>query len=336
MKDIIVFRSTERGNHSWDVYDREGVITLQPRRVLKPTDKLFVMGSCFSILIRTALEKATLKCTPDYESIPIDGSRMRIEGYDRPYFHINYFNTYTVLQEMHRCLGLWTQADDDYWHIDRNPWQQDHPGETQSWQDPYRRLQMGRTLADIQELNAHINKVTFVGFKEANAFLFTFDTTEVFKQSHNGLAVGERARFFKNDGLGGTTLHQTTFAENYANVEQIIQLLQKHKPGCPIIFAVSPVPIGTTFAGGDVVVANMESKAVLRAVLGEIARAYPDVIYFPAYEMAAHQSPFIAFNKDGRHIRLELSEMMTQAFIYNHYDIPGMPAPVPFPQQDIG
>ncbi len=61
-------------------------------------------------------------------------------------------------------------------------------------------------------------------------------------------------------------------------------------------------------------VANMEGKSVLRAVVAQVAREYSsNVIYFPAYEivMAGGRGSFEA---DGRHVKGEVVQSIMNAF----------------------
>lgn len=51
------------------------------------------------------------------------------------------------------------------------------------------------------------------------------------------------------------------------------------------ILTVSPVPLTATKSGNHVLVATMESKSILRAVAGKLAKERADVDYFPSYEI---------------------------------------------------
>jgi hypothetical protein len=51
------------------------------------------------------------------------------------------------------------------------------------------------------------------------------------------------------------------------------------------IVTVSPVPLTATASGRHVLPASAESKAILRAVAGELAGTHDDIDYFPSYEI---------------------------------------------------
>ena len=54
----------------------------------------------------------------------------------------------------------------------------------------------------------------------------------------------------------------------------------------------------STFRDIDVVLANMESKATLRAVAGQICREFPNVHYLPSYELFMYHD---LHHDNGRH-----------------------------------
>ncbi len=71
-----------------------------------------------------------------------------------------------------------------------------------------------------------------------------------------------------------------TQAENVQNINAIVRLIEKHRPGAKVIFSLSPIPLTATFRPMSCIVANGASKANLRSALDETG-----VCYFPSYEM---------------------------------------------------
>src|SRR5262249_19790413 len=85
---------------------------------------------------------------------------------------------------------------------------------------------------------------------------------------------------------------------------------QKH-----VVITVSPVPLARTFSPYDVGTANLESKSILRAVAGQIAREYADrVSYFPSYEMATIL-PIPVYKPDKRHVLPTFADQVVGEFI---------------------
>ncbi len=67
-------------------------------------------------------------------------------------------------------------------------------------------------------------------------------------------------------------------------VERTLQLLLDGTRR--VLITTSPVVMARTFTSDDVIVANSQSKSVLRAVAGELSEKYEGVDYFPSFEIA--------------------------------------------------
>jgi hypothetical protein len=68
-----------------------------------------------------------------------------------------------------------------------------------------------------------------------------------------------------------------------------------------ILLTVSPVPLNATFSGMDCVVANGFSKAVLRVCADQLRRRFPEVDYFPSYEIVT-SGGHLNFLEDNTHV----------------------------------
>jgi GSCFA family len=82
-----------------------------------------------------------------------------------------------------------------------------------------------------------------------------------------------------------------------------------------LILTVSPIPLHATFMNSDVIVANAEAKAVLRAVAGEAARRFSAVTYFPAYEIAVNSEPAATWMPDGLHVQRSMANHIVATFL---------------------
>jgi hypothetical protein len=90
-------------------------------------------------------------------------------------------------------------------------------------------------------------------------------------------------------------------------VTQLVRLLRKYgREDQKLLLTVSPVPIGRTFSGQDVLVANSYSKAVLRAAAEVVVRAHDHVDYFPSYETVMLSDPVVAWMEDRIHVQYEM------------------------------
>ncbi len=81
-----------------------------------------------------------------------------------------------------------------------------------------------------------------------------------------------------------------------------IDAVRSRNPSIKILVTTSPVPLGVTFSGRDITIANSHSKAVLRAVCDAVISERPDVDYFPSYEIATLSDPAVVWKADRLHV----------------------------------
>jgi hypothetical protein len=76
-----------------------------------------------------------------------------------------------------------------------------------------------------------------------------------------------------------------SYDEICSDLLELRSLLRAINPAMKILLTVSPVPLAATASGSHVLVATAHSKAVLRAVAGQLAAEFADIDYFPSYEI---------------------------------------------------
>jgi len=102
-------------------------------------------------------------------------------------------------------------------------------------------------------------------------------------------------------GSGRFEFERLTFSESYGFINKALDLLdstgaKKH------LITTSPVTLHRTFTGEDVIVANLYSKSVLRAVAGQIVEERDNVDYFPSFEtVMLTRQPYV-WNDDLQHV----------------------------------
>jgi hypothetical protein len=108
-----------------------------------------------------------------------------------------------------------------------------------------------------------------------------------------------------------------TVKESVAALETIDRLRQTHMPRAKVIYTTSPVRFAATFRPMSPVVANVASKAIVRASLDEFLSEHDDLVgrvyhYFPSYEMITELllDPF----SDNRHPRIHHSDAVIDLF----------------------
>ncbi len=95
------------------------------------------------------------------------------------------------------------------------------------------------------------------------------------------------------------------------------------------------MPLQNTFTDQDIVVANAESKAVLRAAAGAFARRHDNVSYFPSYEMVTHSQPDFALRADRAHVEPEMVDHIMSSFIDVYFGQAAAALEERWPDQDI-
>ena len=228
----------DKTNNRWKRFFEHRCLTLKADPIVKPEDKIFTMGSCFAREIKYSLERRGINVGPNYASIPQDKYRYRIDELPENN-HLNFYNTYTVLQEFERLADRWVQARDDYWAISRKQF-----ANQECYQDPYRRLTFGSTPENLFEANEHISSVIRDAANMASVFLFTFGVTEIFQLKSNGRIAGQKPAHFGGGGVSESELYLSTFGENFENLVKLREIVKVINPnakascGCGESFAV--------------------------------------------------------------------------------------------------
>lgn len=294
-------------------FAKSRTITLKTTPIFLPSDVFFTMGSCFAEEIRSALTQRDIICVPDYAKIRFDSLAATLDDLPRAN-HLNFYNTFTVKQQLEQLLGLWEQEPDDFWTLNRISPDRPVPWTPPIYQDPYRRLVQAITPEILQAVLRSINAEMRVGFDAATAFIFTFGMTEVFINKQSGKVAAQKPLYGGAGGEKETTLHISSFEENLTNVRAIVDLIQERKPAAKIIVSVSPVPLARTFQDQDVVTVSMEGKSILRAALGQICRERNNVFYLPSYEFVTSLGYNDGYREDMRHVQKSVIAQIVDAF----------------------
>jgi hypothetical protein len=120
-----------------------------------------------------------------------------------------------------------------------------------------------------------------------DVFVFTLGLTECWRSREDG------AVFPVCPGVEGGTFDPARYEFYNQPVEDVIADLTAFRhglhsvnPGAQIIFTVSPVPlVATAEPGAHVLSATTYSKSVLRVAAESMRHKFPNVHYFPSYEI---------------------------------------------------
>ena len=201
-----------------------------------------------------------------------------------------WYNTYSILYEFQRICGKFTQHPRDIWRIDNG------------FQDPYRRCIIEKSKDGLWDHINNINLQMSQYIKQAKVIIITLGLTEVWFMP-NGKAICASPGHPNGHGGGHEcTFRATNYDENLKNINEILNIISTINNDCKVILTVSPVPLGKTFREMDHIIANTESKSILRAVAGEVVKNNKNVYYFHSYELAMNLAREKVFKADGRHV----------------------------------
>ena len=295
-------------NSVWSHHINKALFTLPAQRVFTRRSKIFTLGSCFAVEVRKVLKKKGIAVYPEFDKMPLQADRYRMGGLpDRENF--NYYNTFSIEQELARAIGVWTPDEDDIWQIKDQWWES---GEC-AFQDPYRRCVFGRTEGDLRKASSSLSEAVQAGVRNADGFLITLGLIEVWKKHNNHKVACMHPGYEFGGGESETYFHLSDYHENLENLEKIVSHLHQANPRAEIVFTVSPVPLGKTFTNNDVFTANMESKSLLRTAAAEVCRKHDHVHYFQSYDIAnALRNIYV---DDGRHVRPEVVSLIVNGFV---------------------
>ncbi|HZZ26848.1 MAG TPA: GSCFA domain-containing protein [Pirellulales bacterium] len=262
-------------------------ITFEPRPLINKQSQVLALGSCFALRVKEWL------LANDYRVLN-EGDLPPTEFRGRREFDPRiYYNTFCIRYEFERAAGLFVQADDDIW--------EPHQNALRVYQDPYRRMLAAEDRDLLWQRIGAVDEHMRQHIRQADCVIITLGLTEVFFQQHNGHAICAAPGYCGGGGIG-CEFRCTEYQENYANMEQVVQLLKQLNPQAHLILTVSPVPLAATWSGVDHAIANTESKCTLRAVAGALQRKYDHVHYFHSFELVMHAQRHEVFLEDGRHV----------------------------------
>jgi len=132
----------------------------------------------------------------------------------------------------------------------------------------------------------HIEKVKNV-LNQLDLFIFTLGVTEMWldKETNTVFPIAPGVIAGKYDEKMHK-FHNAKFNEIYTDFKSFETTLLKIRDGRKfnILLTVSPVPLTATASGKHILVSNMNSKSILRAVAGQLAES-KNIDYFPSFEI---------------------------------------------------
>jgi GSCFA family len=167
------------------------------------------------------------------------------------------------------------------------------------------RASLRKTLTNIIGASHHF-------IKGAGTMILTYGTAWVYERKDGGEIVANCHKM-PSDHFNRSLLTEQKITESF---QELYTHLKSFNPRCAIILSVSPVRhMKETIEGNSV------SKAVLRSACNRISSNYPDVDYFPAFEiMIDDLRDYRFYQRDMVHPTEEAEDYIWDIFIERYFD----------------
>jgi tetratricopeptide (TPR) repeat protein len=292
-------RKSANAQARWDSvigeFDAEVWPELQPSFTIRPGEVVFTIGSCFARNIEANLGALGCKVPMLSLSFPTE----ELSG--QPRSAMNRFHPPAFRQclewtaRIHDRDGIVTWADCESMAIRSSG----PPQETFFDMDMAGAIPVSQ--ARFIERRQHIYDIFSTVFSAA-CMMMTPGVVEAFKDLETGLYIyGAPTNRAMLSQPGRWRFEALSFERCQEDMLAAIDVVRARNPDIKILVTTSPVPLGVTFSGRDVRIANTYSKSVLRAVCDVVAMSRPMVDYFPSYETVTLSNPAIAWNADRLH-----------------------------------
>ena len=300
-------------NDAWERSARGTSITVRRTPLITRRSKAMALGSCFAVEIRAVLRREGFAVLPGYFDLRIDLDHERV-GRLPERDNVNHYDTFSIRHEFEQAFGERAGAGrDDFWPIE-SPAVHDSVGLAgdRLFQNPFRKRVFADSIEGLTRISGALDACIGEAIASADVYVITLGMIETWRDTRSGRYLCRRP---DAEHMDDCEFVLSDFAANLDNMRRVCSLLARHRPGRPVILTVSPVSIARTYSGRDIVVANTETKSLLRAVAGQIEREFDDVVYWPSYEIALRED---IFAEDGRHISPRGVRKVVEAFLEAH------------------
>lgn len=182
----------------------------------------------------------------------------------------------------------------------------------------------------------HLKRVRQM-FDTVDVFVYTFGLTEGWVNMETGTvyptAPGTIAGDFDPDVYAFKNFRSSEVLADFLDFRARVR---QHRPNIRFLLTVSPVALAATATDDHVLKATMYSKSVLRAVAGELTEDFPDIDYFPSYEMiAGAATDGRYFDETRRDVRPEGVAQVMSEFFKGHPSHAQQTGDIPSPEVDV-
>jgi len=286
---------------------------------LSETSAGFVIGSCFAQQVQFALGKRDVPLRSCILESPTENWFLQ-DGKDNwPLHFFHRFNPGSLLHEFEHILSespaiadgalIFQRADGLFSDCHYNA-RFTLPG-------------FEECMARREFIRTSINALVDVDF-----VIMTLGMTEAWMDVESGLYLNKSPTKELADYLPSQFRFRVlSESDVVASLTNILKMLYRRNPSMKIVLTVSPIPLEATFTGEDIAVANTNSKATLLCAAQRLLRNFPQVFYFPSYEIVSYSDRAAVWERDGRHVRGEFVERIMDFFCTAAFDAPSEVAP---------
>jgi hypothetical protein len=302
-------------------YWRTGVVDRHPldagdiyikKFSILPNDRIATAGSCFAQHIARRLRTFGYQVI-DTEPAPPGLGRDAASEYGFGLYSARYGNIYTVrqmLQLVQECIGARTPKD-PVWLKDGRYYDALRPSVEPKG--------LPTRDAVIVHRKQHLDRVRAM-LEASTIFVFTMGLTETWIHREDETvyptAPGTIAGTYDPEVYAFKNLTYTEVLEDFLALRE---LLHRFNPAMRFLLTVSPVPLTATAGHEHVLPATVYSKSVLRAVAGHLAMSFPEIDYFPSYEIiAAHPARGFFYEGNLRSVAPAGVDVVMRSFFDQH------------------
>jgi hypothetical protein len=278
---------------------------LKPRFHLVPGSTVFTIGSCFARSVEVCLEQLGFN-VPTRTFVKENRALMQEAGDEI----LNKYTPPSIWQELSWTKrirdrdGIVTEAD-----IEPLLLELDNGNVVDLQRRFANQFGIGRAEALAQR---RVLYRLFETVFDSDVVVITLGLIECWLDRTTGQFIEFGNYLRKHNGRNRFAFKRLGFQEAYEFTKKSIDLINGIGRA-NILLTTSPVPLARTFTEDDVIVANMHSKSVLRAVAGQIAEEYPNVDYFPSYENVMLTKQTYVWANDLTHVEPEfVNRIMTR------------------------
>jgi tetratricopeptide (TPR) repeat protein len=266
-----------------------------PTFKIRRDELVFTVGSCFARNIEKQLAIEGFDFAARHFQIPESESDFlspEVSGL------LNKYVVHSVLNELRWALDPSTPFPDAALIAQKGD----------KWLDPHIHQAIApSSLARVMNRRRYVTDY-FRQAGQAGVFIMTLGLAEAWYDTTTGLYLnGMPPLSSKTSEPGRFEFHILDYAQILECLEDIHALLTRFgRPDLRFLVTVSPVVLGSTFSGEDVLIANTYSKSVQRAAVSAFAARHDNVNYFPSYESVTLSDRSRAWDTDQAHASDEI------------------------------